>query len=141
MSDEIHKKVLASIPQAANYQLDTKVTTQASITPIEAKDLDLNAFPKRGSSLEEITGLAYTFDGYAQFGMEDCAALANAALSKFYHEQLLPEGLVEVRACLFFEARRWNLYQDLPDTKASIYIFSLIDKLKEHVKSLQADAL
>ncbi len=141
MSDKIHKKVLASIPQVANYQLDTKVTTQANINPIAAKDLDINSFPKRGSSLEEITSLAYTFDGYAQFGMEECAALANAALSKFYHEQLLPEGLTEVRACLFFEARRWNLYQDLPDTKATIYIFALMDKLKECVKSLQAGAL
>ena len=141
MSDEIYKKVLASIPQAANYQLDTKVTTQASITPLEVKDLDINSFPKRGSSLEEITKLAYTFDGYAQFGMEECAALANAALSTFYHEQVLPEDVTEIRACLFFEARRWNLYQDLPDTKATIYIFSLIDKLKEHVQGLQVDAL
>lgn len=123
-------EVLASVPQARHQQLAPAIKIEAEITPLSDEALREADFPKRGASFAEIVRFAYTFDGYAHYGMEGCAALANAALSRYYHHQKLPATVSELRACLFFEARRWTLYQTLPDTKANLYIFALIDKLK-----------
>lgn len=106
------------------------------ITPVPHERLAELEFPKRGATFDKIVALAYTFDGYAQFGMETCAAMANTALSRYYRENILPEDITTLRACLFFEGRRWTLYDQPPDTKASIYIFALIDKIKAYAKSV-----
>ena len=106
------------------------------LTPLDAHELVPESFPKRGADLSEIVKLGYTFDGYSHYGMERCAEMANEALSTYYHTDVLPEELDTIRACLFFEARRWSLYQTAPDTKANIYIFALIDKLKEKLSEL-----
>ncbi len=104
------------------------------ITPVPHNELRPELFPRRGASLDEIVALGYTFDGYAHLGMEACAALANDSLNHYYATgELKIEELDELRSCLFFEARRWSLYAQHPDTKATIYIFALIDALKEKV--------
>ncbi len=138
MSKPLRKDVLAAVPQAQNYQVANSVSVQAEISPIASENLDPATFPKRGAGLDEIVKFGYSFDGYAQYGMEACAELANKSLSTYYHTEVLPEDLLELRACLFFEARRWTLYQTMPDTKANIYIFALIDKIREKVKALKA---
>lgn len=141
MNDKLRKDVLASIPQAQNYQIAPAISVQAEITPVATKNLDPDTFPKRGAGFDEIIKLAYSFDGYAHYGMEACAELANKALSTYYHSEVLPEDVTELRACLFFEGRRWTLYQTMPDTKANLYIFALIDELKKHLKALKDAAL
>ncbi len=131
MSDDTRKDVLSAIPQAQNYQTADVPLPDAQIDPIATEDLKADAFPKQGSSFADVVAFAYHFDGYAHYGMEACATLANAALSTYYHNDSLPEDVTELRACLFFEARRWMLYGSMPDTKANIYIFALISKLKK----------
>ncbi|MGL4609430.1 MAG: hypothetical protein ACRCYY_07060 [Trueperaceae bacterium] len=101
------------------------------VTSIANEDLDANTFPKRRDPFEKIVQFAYSFDGYAHFGMEKCAEIANATLSTFYHTQALPEEINVLRGCLFFEARRWTLYQKEPDNKGIIYIHALIDRLEK----------
>lgn len=133
MAEKLRKEVLASVPQAQNYQVTNPVKVEAEVTPLLHEALTADHFPRRGAGLEDIIRFAYTFDGYAHYGMEACAALANAALSAYYHHETLPDDLTELRACLFFEARRWTLYQSAPDTKATIYIFALIDRIKTMV--------
>ncbi len=96
--------------------------------------LDTTTFPKRRDPFNKIVEFAYSFDGYAHFGMEKCAEVANAALSTFYHSQVLPDDIDTLRACLFFEARRWSLYQKEPDNKGLIYIHALIDRLAKRLK-------
>ena len=108
-----------------------------SVTPVAPSDLTPETFPKRGAYLKDIVPLAYTFDGYAHFGMECCAEICNAALSSYYRTDELPSDLATLRACLFFEARRWSLYDTEPDTKARIYIHALIDAIAEQVKKVK----
>lgn len=104
------------------------------ITLIANDKLEPATFPKRRDPFDTIVKFAYTFDGYAHFGMEKCAELANTSLSNFYHSQVVPEDINELRACLFFEARRWTLYKKEPDNKGLIYIHSLIDRLAKKVR-------
>lgn len=130
MPEKLSKTVLASVPQAQNYQVSVPLELDAELTPLPHDALTPDLFPKRGAGFETIVRFAYTFDGYAHYGMERCAELANKALSAYYHFEVLPSDLTELRACLFFEARRWTLYQSAPDTKATIYIFALIDQIK-----------
>ena len=112
-------------------------TPMLPITLIANEDLEPSTFPKRRDPFDKIAEFAYTFNGYAHFGMEQCAEIANTALSTFYHTQVLPEDISVIRACLFFEARRWTLYQKEPDNKGLIYIHALIDKLTKKLESAQ----
>jgi hypothetical protein len=101
---------------------------------IANEDLEPTTFPKRRDPFDTIVKFASTFDGYAHFGMEKCAELANASLGNFYRSQVLPEDMDTLRACLFFEARRWTLYKQEPDNKGLIYIHALIDRLAKKVR-------
>jgi hypothetical protein len=105
------------------------------ITPIANEDLDITTFPKRRDPFNTLVNFAYSFDGYKHFGMERCAEIANAALSTFYRTQILPDDINVIRACLFFEARRWTLYKKEPDNKGMIYIHALIDRLEKQLKA------
>ena len=134
MSQKVRKDVMASIPQAQNYQAADIPLPDAQVNPIESQHLSEEMFPRPGSSFADVVVFAYTFDGYAHYGMEACANLANQTLSGYYKEESLPEDVNELRACLFFEARRWMLYGSMPDTMANIYIAALIQKLKEKLK-------
>jgi hypothetical protein len=109
---------------------------QLPITPIVNEHLDPTTFPQKRDPFDAIAKFAYSFDGYAHYGMEECAAVANKALSTFYHSNRLPEELNVLRACLFFEARRWTLYKQEPDNKGLIYMHALIDKIKKKVQGL-----
>jgi hypothetical protein len=108
-------------------------TPALPITLIANDSLDPATFPKRRDPFDRVVKFACTFDGYAHFGMEQCAEIANTALSTFYHSQDLPDDVDTLRACLFFEARRWTLYQKEPDNKGLIYIHALIDRLGKQV--------
>lgn len=115
---------------AVRQEMHAGRSEQVAITPIAHADLTAAHFPKRGATFDQLQAFGYSFDGYAHFGMERCAELANAALSHYYHNDALPDDLDELRACMFFEARRWLLYEQAPDTKANLYMFALIDAIK-----------
>lgn len=104
-----------------------------NMTLIPNDELDVTTFPKRRDPFNKIVEFACTYDGYAHFGMEKCAEICNAALSTFYHSQTLPDDIDTLRACLFFEARRWTLYGKEPDNKGLIYIHALIDRLAKQL--------
>jgi hypothetical protein len=89
--------------------------------------------PDPRDDFEAIVSFAYTFDGYARYGMEGCGALANATLSRFLADRSLPDDLDELRACLYFEARRWIVLEAEPDTRARLYVGALLDRLAERV--------
>ena len=110
-------------------------------TFIPNDQLDARTFPKRRDPFNEIVTFAYSFDGYAHFGMEKCAEICNAALSSFYHSQVLPGDIDTLRACLFFEARRWTLYGKEPDNKGLIYMHALIDRLAKELLEPNAQYL
>jgi hypothetical protein len=111
-------------------QEDALTRPDLPITPVPHAALRPETFPQRGAPFEALVAFAYTFDGYERFGMEACAQLANAALSRYYRERALPEPDFDtLRACLFFEARRWQLHKQEPDTKGLLYMHALIDAI------------
>jgi hypothetical protein len=103
------------------------------VIPIASEQLNPDTFPQKRDPFNILVAFAYSFDGYAHFGMEACAALANETLSTFYHTNILPNDMDILRTCLFFEARRWSLYQREPDNKGLIYMHALIDRIKKKV--------
>jgi hypothetical protein len=107
---------------------------QLPITPVANEHLDPNTFPQKRDAFNTVVAFAYTFDGYAHFGMEQCATIANTSLSTFYHSNVLPDELNVLRGCLFFEARRWTLYKQEPDNKGLIYMHALIDRIRKKVQ-------
>lgn len=110
------------------------IRPQLPITPIAHEALEPETFPRRGAGFDELLAFAFTFDGYERFGMEGCAELANAALSRYYRERILPTGGLDVlRGCLFFEARRWQLHRQEPDTKGLLYMHALVDAIAAEV--------
>lgn len=110
--------------------MDAPRRPELPITPVPHEALEPEAFPKRGASFGDLTRFAFTFDGYERYGMEGCAKLANEALSRYYRTQELPAPEPDLlRACLFFEARRWQLHKQEPDTKGLLYMHALIDAL------------
>src|SRR5208283_4299992 len=54
---------------------------------------------------------AMSFDGYSFMespGTAKLGAIANRAMRTYEQEKSLPQTLSELRACLFFEGRRWR---------------------------------
>jgi hypothetical protein len=81
-----------------------------------------------------IMKFALTFDGYRHHGsFEACADACNAAGRRYFADGRLPATLSELRACLFFEQRRWHHYGDSPDAEARGYMGALLDAIRDHV--------
>jgi hypothetical protein len=81
-----------------------------------------------------IMEFALTFDGYEHYGgFEACADACNAAGRRYFTEGPLPGSLTELRACLFFEQRRWHHYGDSPDAETRRYMAALLDGIRGHV--------
>lgn len=92
--------------------------------------------PASRAPFEEIVTFAYTFDGYEVLGMERCATLANEAMSAFGRDRSLPNDLDALRACLFFEARRWIVLEREPDIRSRLYVDALLERIAERAEAL-----
>lgn len=57
--------------------------------------------------------------------------IANAALAKFQGTGDLPEDARTIRACLFFEQRRWRHFGQDPDSLTMSYCLALLARLRE----------
>ena len=81
---------------------------------IENTELRPEHLPKPDASWDEIQAFALTFSGYeARGSFERCAKIANARRDS---------TLFELRACLFFEQRRWRHFGDNPDEETMEYL-------------------
>lgn len=97
-------------------------------------DLTSDDVPGPKATWWEINQFALTFDGYSHWGSFDaCAELANAAAQDFAERGLLPDSLTELRACLFFEQRRWRHFDEHPDEKAMRYLRGIVAAIREKV--------
>lgn len=80
------------------------------------------------------TKFALTFDGYSQYGNPDgCGELANRVLQEYRADGRLPNNLAELRACVFFEQRRWRHFGEEPDDETWSYLNDLLGKIREAV--------
>jgi len=104
------------------------------------RSLTREDLPDPRADFEDIVAFAYGFDGYARFGLEGCGELANLTLSAYLRDRRLPDDLDELRACLYFEARRWIVLQQEPDTRARLYLGALLEHLGDRLDTLQDGA-
>jgi len=98
---------------------------------LPSRALTRDDLPDPRADFDDIVRFAYTYDGYAVHGMQACAELANATLDRFIATRELPTGVDTLRACLFFEARRWIVLEAEPDTRARLYVGALLTALAE----------
>lgn len=112
---------------------DAAAAASNVVEPIPHEALTREHLPHPRAPFEEVVELAYAFDGYQAFGMRMCGEMANRGLSHFVRLGELPgwlEGdLDRLRACLFFEARRWILLEREPDARGLIYVHALVDAI------------
>jgi hypothetical protein len=94
--------------------------------------------PASRAPFDEIVAFAYTYDAYAELGLERCGALANETMARFLAERLLPDDLPTLRACLYFEARRWIVLEREPDTRSRLYVDALLERIGD-VADAQGD--
>lgn len=104
------------------------------------RSLTRDDVPDPRAEFDEIVAFAYGFDGYARYGVEGCGELANRTLAAYLRDRRLPADLDELRACLYFEARRWIVLQREPDTRARLYVGALLDHLGERLDELHEGA-
>jgi hypothetical protein len=87
--------------------------------------LQLAQIPGDDASFAELCEFAHTFNGYQAFGsFEACAEIANRGDHS---------TLSHLRACLFFEARRWRHFGEDPDPETLAEWRQLISKIREKV--------
>jgi hypothetical protein len=79
---------------------------------------------------------ALTFDGYGHYGSEaKCAEVANARRERYSRRK----PLSELRACLFYEQRRWRHFGYAPDCEAMRYIRLLLENIRLAVIDQEQD--
>ena len=101
------------------------------VATVPHRALTARDVPDPRADFDDIVAFAYTFDGYARFGMEGCGDLANATVRRFLADRTLPDDLDALRACLYFEARRWIVLEREPDARARLYVGALLGAIEE----------
>lgn len=90
-----------------------------------------------------VTDLPNTFgewSDYARFAMtfaprdqEVCRELGSDAFGRWRRTGELPRRLEELRACLWFEQRRWRFLGREPDAEGMRYVCALIRAMRTHL--------
>jgi hypothetical protein len=94
------------------------------ITNTELTPADIPSFKESWARIEPF---ALAFDGFRHWGsVEKCAEVAHARRMG---------TLTELRTCLFYEARRWNLAGKPPDIRALKYIRALVYAISQKVQA------
>ena len=123
---------------------DDATREDAAVRPVAHAALTRDHLPHPRAPFEEVIAFAYTFDGYARFGMTMCGEMANRAASQWADTGELPAWLTadldRLRGCLYFEARRWIRLEREPDTRALIYVHRLIDAIGEAAAEVASPA-
>ncbi len=112
-------------------------------TQVPHEDLTVAMLPHPRDPFDAVVRFAYGFDGYARFGTRLCGEMANRALSHTIETGRVPEWLAHdldrLRACVWFEARRWIVLEREPDTRSLLYLRLLIDAIREALEARDAD--
>jgi hypothetical protein len=97
--------------------------------------LKANAVPPVTASWHTIGNFALTFDGYKAIGQSECGQLANRVNREFSTNVPFLQSLsvTELRACLFFEQRRFHHFGCEPLGAARIYINALLEAIRSRI--------
>jgi hypothetical protein len=78
---------------------------------------------------------ALSFIGYEEMGsLRRCARLGNDSIQRWRECGELPRTVEELRACLFFEQRRWHHYGYGFVDETMAYLKELVAKLREQLE-------
>lgn len=81
----------------------------------------------------DIAEFALSFDGYSALGgFDELATLAHATAKRWRRTKELPESLVELRSCLFFEHRSYRHTDTTPEGTHLDYIRALVEAIRVH---------
>ena len=98
---------------------------------IDNENLSLSDIPRPSDPFERVQQFGYTFNGFKKLGsFEACAVIAN---------EQRHNTLTELRACLFFEQRRWHHYGDTPEEEARAYQRELVEKIRSKLEANERD--
>jgi len=100
---------------------------------IETGDLMRSHVPQLNPSSPDVwqvfARFALSFDGYTRLG-KACGSVANGWLRTYRESGELPADPETIRACLFYEQRRWRHFQIPPDREAWTYLNALLSALR-----------
>jgi len=91
-------------------------------------DLHRYSLPRPGDHWDKVFELALSYDGDAYW--DDLPELATRVLQHWTRHHQLPEGLDELRACLFYEQRRCHHFGDYPTGRSAQYLWALVDAIR-----------
>jgi len=109
---------------------DKTIMTNGQIANSDLIERDL---PSANARWDDIQEFALSFNGYKY--SNKCGEFANKAVAAFREDKSLPRSLSDLRACLFFEQRRWRHFDEEPDIETMVYIHALIEAIREKVKN------
>lgn len=79
----------------------------------------------------DIARFASTFDGYREFGgVEPLGDFANECRERWSADGALPDGIDRLRACLFFEQRRFRHFGEPPRGDDDRYVRALLAAIR-----------
>jgi hypothetical protein len=98
--------------------------------------LNATAVPPVTASWHTIGRFALTLDGYRAIGQKECGQLANRVNGEFARNaaSLQSLSLTELRACLFFEQRRFRHFGSEPQGADRDYINALLEAIRSKIK-------
>jgi hypothetical protein len=106
---------------------------------IANRELTLGDIPTPGADhYDVISEFALTFSGYDYYP-DTCGDIADRALERYGHSGAVPDSLSELRACLFYEQRRWRHFDEDPDPEALEYIHALVEAIRTKVAAGNLD--
>jgi hypothetical protein len=96
-------------------------------------ELTLDRIPAPGADyFDVISEFALTFNGYGYYP-DTCGEIANDAIERYGDCGVVPDSLSELRACLFYEQRRWRHFGEDLDAEALEYIHALVEAIRTEV--------
>jgi hypothetical protein len=98
---------------------------------IPTDELGVLDLPSKYAEEQAYHDFALSFDGYRELGsFPRCTRIANGALAAWRESGDLPATMRELRACLFFEQRRWHHYGYGFDDETMAYLRALVAQMR-----------
>ncbi|HXY85276.1 MAG TPA: hypothetical protein VEH52_07305 [Gaiellaceae bacterium] len=107
----------------------------STATLIPTPHLRVEDLPAPGSEWSEYASFASTFDPEQRYRSVDVASeVANWAFSRWQKNGRLPESVDEIRACLYFEQRRWRFIGHEPNPEGMRWVQALVAEMRRHIR-------
>ncbi|MDF1543218.1 MAG: hypothetical protein RQ731_08490 [Anaerosomatales bacterium] len=106
---------------------------QFGFNEVPGSDLQPGDVPRVSDGWDAIFTFALSYDGYAHYG-DRCADMANHAADDYSGHGRLPDLVDELRACLFFEQRRWRHFGETPNEEARRHFDALLEAIRQKVQ-------